>query len=434
MTTTKNNEHKKLNFSNEREQSQACLNSAEHEKNQGRKVLNVPNLRFKEFQGEWKRTIFKNVITLQRGSSPRPIIEYVTTSDDGVNWIKIGDMPHFGRIVTSTEEKITKEGAKKSRQVNKGDLILSNSMSYGLPYIMGIDGYIHDGWFVLKNFENTFDKDYLCNLLISSAIQNQYKRLAAGGVVQNISSDLVNSVSVSIPTMMEQKKISSLLNLIDERIATQNKIIEDLKMLKSAIIENVFDDKHSERLQLDNVGSYIRGLTYSSNDVVEHGGTLVMRSNNIVNGSLLDYNNNVVFVNKQMSAEQQLQNGDIVICMANGSSSLVGKSSFYDGNCHSPITVGAFCGIYRSKEPIVKWLFQTNKYRRYIWNSLQGGNGAIANLNGEDILNMSFSIPNAPIKDTCVKMLTSVDSALGNNMSLCALYTLQKQILLLLVQ
>ena len=95
-----------------------------------------------------------------------------------------------------------------------------------------------------------------------------------------------------------------------------------------------------------------------------------------------------------------------------------------------PITVGAFCGIYRSKEPIVKWLFQTNKYRRYIWNSLQGGNGAIANLNGEDILNMSFSIPNAPIKDTCVKMLTSVDSALGNNMSLCALYTLQKQHLL----
>ena len=213
MTTTINNEHKKLN---------------------------VPNLRFPEFQGEWKRTIFKNVITLQRGSSPRPIIEYVTTSDDGVNWIKIGDMPHFGRIVTSIEEKITKEGAKKSRQVNKGDLILSNSMSYGLPYIMGIDGYIHDGWFVLKNFENTFDKDYLCNLLISSAIQNQYKRLAAGGVVQNISSDLVNSVSVSIPTMMEQKKISSLLNLIDERIATQNKIIEDLKKLKSAIIEKVF--------------------------------------------------------------------------------------------------------------------------------------------------------------------------------------------------
>ena len=237
-------------------------------------------------------------------------------------------------------------------------------------------------------------------------------------------------LKVALPIISEQTKIAKLLSLLDERIATQNKIIEDLKMLKSAIIEKVFNGKHSEKLQLNDVGSYIRGLTYSSNDVVEHGGTLVMRSNNIINGSLLDYNNNVVFVNKQMSAEQQLQDGDVVICMANGSSSLVGKSSFYDGNWHSPITVGAFCGIYRSKESIVKWLFQTNKYRRYIWNSLQGGNGAIANLNGEDILNMSFSIPNAPIKDTCVKMLTSVDSALENNMSLCALYTLQKQHLL----
>ena len=274
------------------------------------------------------------------------------------------------------------------------------------------------------------NNEWLMQLLKTPKMNYYYNVNGEGGVRVYLFYPNFARIRMSIPKIEEQKKIAKLLNLIDERIATQNKIIEDLKKLKSAIIENVFDDKHSERLQLDNVGSYIRGLTYSSNDVVEHGGTLVMRSNNIVNGSLLDYNNNVVFVNKQMSAKQQLQNGDIVICMANGSSSLVGKSSFYDGNWHSPITVGAFCGIYRSKEPIVKWLFQTNKYRRYIWNSLQGGNGAIANLNGEDILNMSFSIPNTPIKDTCVKMLTSVDSALENNMSLCALYTLQKQHLL----
>ena len=105
---------------------------------------------------------------------------------------------------------------------------------------------------------------------------------------------------VTFPNLEEQTKIASLFRFLDERIATQNKIIEDLKKLKSAIIEKVFNGKHSEKLQLNDVGSYIRGLTYSSNDVVEHGGTLVMRSNNIVNGSMLDYNNNVVFVNKQM--------------------------------------------------------------------------------------------------------------------------------------
>ena len=218
------------------------------EKDKENKILNVPALRFPEFTEEWQYAKFKDVVTLQRGSSPRPIINYLTTSDDGVNWVKIGDMPTSGRIVTSTEEKITKEGAKKSRHVSAGDLILSNSMSYGLPYIMGIDGYIHDGWFVLKNYEQTFDRDYLCNLLISDAIQKQYKKLAAGGVVQNISSDLVNSVNVFIPCLDEQKKIAKLLNLIDDRISTQNKIIEKYESLIKGIIETVISSQKPNTL------------------------------------------------------------------------------------------------------------------------------------------------------------------------------------------
>ena len=200
--------------------------------------------------------------------------------------------------------------------------------------------------------------------------------------------------------------------------------------LKSAIIENVLNSGHCVNLRLGDVGAYIRGLTYNSNDVIDYNGTLVMRSNNIINGSQLDYNNNVVSVNKQISQEQQLQDGDIVICMANGSSALVGKSSFYDGKCLSPITVGAFCGIYRSKMPITKWLFQTNRYRRYIWNSLQGGNGAIANLNGEDILRMLFPLPDKQTTDRCTKLLSSLDSLIESNVSLCLKYSQQKEYLL----
>ena len=319
--------------------------------------------------------------------------------------------------------------------VQKGDILFQRS-SETLEDVGRANVYVDDipavfGGFVIRGKQKTNYNPLFFKYLLSSPLaRKRIIRMGAGAQHFNIGQEGLSKVKLPFACIDEQNKIAKILYLLDKRISLQNKIIEDLKKLKSAIIEKVFNGKHSEKLQLNDVGSYIRGLTYSSNDVVEHGGTLVMRSNNIINGSLLDYNNNVVFVNKQMSAEQQLQNGDVVICMANGSSSLVGKSSFYDGSCHSPITVGAFCGIYRSKEPIVKWLFQTNKYRRYIWNSLQGGNGAIANLNGEDILNMSFSIPNATIKNTCVKMLTSVDSALENNMSLCALYTLQKQHLL----
>ena len=264
----------------------------------------------------------------------------------------------------------------------------------------------------------------------SSAFHNQIRRIAQGTKIYSISTKNFSECFIGIPSKVEQTKIATLLRLIDERIATQNKIIEDLKKLKSAIIEKTFNENYSNKIRLRDVGSYIRGLTYSSDDVVESNGIFVMRSNNIINGSSLDYHNNIVSVNKQILTEQQLQTGDIVICMANGSSSLVGKSSFYDGDCSTPITVGAFCGIYRSKEHIVKWLFQTNKYRRYIWNSLQGGNGAIANLNGDDILRMSFSIPATPAKDNRIKLLTSVDTLLESNISLCDLYISQKLYLL----
>ena len=432
---TINNEHKKLNFSSEREQSQACLNSAEHEKNQGRKVLNVPNLRFPEFQGEWKNTTIGEIATIKNGpfGSVLHAEDYV---DEGMPIVttehfKSGNLPLSKNGIPQVSED--DYCRLKGYMLETDDIVFSRVGSVDInAHVEHVQqGWLFSGRVLRVRPIKSVNSLCLHYVLSTESVKRDIRNRAVGQTMPSINTPILSNTGIYMSqSEAEQKKIANFLSIIDERIATQSKIIEDLKKLKSAIIEKVFNGKHSERLQLDNVGSYIRGLTYSSNDVVEHGGTLVMRSNNIVNGSLLDYNNNVVFVNKQMSAEQQLQNGDVVICMANGSSSLVGKSSFYDGSCHSPITVGAFCGIYRSKEPIVKWLFQTNKYRRYIWNSLQGGNGAIANLNGEDILNMSFSIPNAPIKDTCVKMLTSVDSALENNISLCALYTLQKQYLL----
>lgn len=240
--------------------------------NKDNKILNVPNLRFPKFEGEWKKCRFKDVVRLFRGSSPRPIIEYLTTdNEEGVNWVKIGDVPTSGRIITSTEEKITKEGAKKSRHVYVGDLILSNSMSYGLPYIMGIEGCIHDGWFVLRDYEQNFNKDYLCNLLISDIVQKQYKKIAAGGVVQNISSDLVNSVYISIPSLDEQRKIAGLLSLIDERISTQDKIIEDLKKLKSAIIEWHYGQVEKQNVCIGDLGEPFNVGNLAKEDLTETG-------------------------------------------------------------------------------------------------------------------------------------------------------------------
>jgi len=217
-------------------------------------AVNIPQLRFSEFSGEWEKNIFKNIVKLQRGSSPRPIVKYVTTSKDGVNWIKIGDIVSEKNFIDSTKEKITQEGAKKSRKVSVGEIILSNSMSYGKPIILNIDGYIHDGWFVIRGFENSFDKSYLLQVLGSEWIQKQYKRLAAGGVVNNISSELVNSVKINLPIKPEQQKIAAFLSAVDNKIEQLSKKQALLGEYKKGVMQQIFSQ--AIRFKADDGGEF----------------------------------------------------------------------------------------------------------------------------------------------------------------------------------
>ena len=369
----------------------------------------VPDLRFPEFTDEWERKKFRDVCNITTGNKNTQ-----DKSNDGI-------YPFYVR--SQIVERINSWTFDGEAILTAGDGVGVGKVFH---YSTGKIG-VHQRVYILSDFK--CDGKYLYSYF-AGHFYNRVKRMSAKNSVDSVRMEMIADMPISLPSTEEQKKIGHLLALLDERIATQTKIIEDLKKLKSAIIENVLNSGHCVNLRLGDVGAYIRGLTYNSNDVIDYNGTLVMRSNNIINGSQLDYNNNVVSVNKQISQEQQLQDGDIVICMANGSSALVGKSSFYDGKCLSPITVGAFCGIYRSKMPITKWLFQTNRYRRYIWNSLQGGNGAIANLNGEDILRMLFSLPDKQTTDRCTKLLSSLDSLIESNVSLCLKYSQQKEYLL----
>ena len=207
-----------------------------------REERNVPDLRFCEFNDLYQEIQFKNAFKLLRGSSPRPIIEYITNNVNDPYWIKIGDMPEYDFIVNCVKEHISLEGAKHSRAVYKGDMILSNSMSYGKPYILNIDGYIHDGWFVIREYSDHFKRDYLMYILSSPCVQKRYSQIAAGGVVQNISSDLVNSVKVKIPNKEEQIKVADFLNKIDVRILTQKKIIDLLESQINQIRKQLIDN------------------------------------------------------------------------------------------------------------------------------------------------------------------------------------------------
>ena len=203
----------------------------------------VPDLRFPEFliNATWNIVSFAKYIKLFRGSSPRPIKEYLTDAADGINWIKIGDTQYAkGFVLSEVQEKITKRGAEKSRYVHKGELVLANSMSFGKTYLLAIDGCIYDGWFVLRGYEEAYYKPFLLQILNSDYVQNQYKKLSAGGIVLNISSEIVYQTHIFHTSIQEQKKIANCLSSLDELIEATSRKVEILKEHKKGLMQQLF--------------------------------------------------------------------------------------------------------------------------------------------------------------------------------------------------
>ena len=156
------------------------------------------------------------IATIVRGGSPRPIQNFITTDDNGIPWIKIGDTNPNDKYVVATKEKITVDGSKKSRFVKAGDFILSNSMSFGRPYILKIEGCIHDGWLSISNFEDTYIPDFLYHLLSSKPIQDTMAMKASFGTVKNLNADIVKSIELPLYTKVEQEKIVKILDKFEE--------------------------------------------------------------------------------------------------------------------------------------------------------------------------------------------------------------------------
>lgn len=169
-----------------------------------------------------------------------------------------------------------------------------------------------------------------------------------------------------------------------------------------------------EEKSLGEVGVFVRGLSYNKEEVTQDSAsTLVIRSNNIIQDGTVDCRNGLQFVTKVPSSEQVLQKGDIVICLSNGSSNLVGKSANYEGDHDGIATVGAFCGIYRSTAPITKYLVQTPSYKKSVELIKQGGNGALANLYGRDILGLKFYFPSLEEQNEIVECLEAEDKMIA---------------------
>ena len=200
--------------------------------------------RLKGFSELWTQKKLGEDATILRGGSPRPIEDYITDSQNGLNWIKIGDVKPEDKYLRKTAEKIKKEGLSKTRQVKKGDFILSNSMSFGRPYILDIDGCIHDGWLVIQDYQEAYDMQFLYYILCSDAIMNQYVSMAAGSSVQNLNKEKVTNVLLYAPTsLQEQSAIASVLTSMDNEISTLEAKEAKYEQIKQGMMQQLLTGK-----------------------------------------------------------------------------------------------------------------------------------------------------------------------------------------------
>ena len=308
MTTTTNNEQKKLNFSSEREQSQACLNSAEHEKNQGRKVLNVPNLRFPEFQGEWEKCTLEDVInfsTTRVNSSELNKDNYVSTENmlqDYQGIVKAKSVPEDVNVVS----------------FSCGDVLISNIR----PYLKKVwkatfNGGCSSDVFVLKANDN-IESDYLHYVIANDKFINFVMSGTKGVKMPRGDKKQMETYSLSLPQIQEQHKIARLLSLLDERIATQNKIIDKLQSLIKGIAQKIVrNNKPNVRLAecLE-----CKSSTLQESEVCEQGTYPVYGANGIV-GYLDNYS----------------MEGEAVYIIKDGSG--VGTVSYVTGKCSATGTL-----------------------------------------------------------------------------------------------
>ena len=192
-----------------------------------------------EIPENWGWCRLGDLAFIARGGSPRPINEYLTNDPDGYNWIKISDTDKGGKYINSTKQKIKKEGLYKTRLIHKGDFLLTNSMSFGRPYISNIEGCIHDGWLVFSFPNKCISPDFIYHLLSSSFIYNQFADSAAGAVVQNLNTDKVIETLIPLPPLSVQNaivaKLEQVLPLVD---AYENALLQK-EELKSALPDKI---------------------------------------------------------------------------------------------------------------------------------------------------------------------------------------------------
>jgi type I restriction enzyme S subunit len=307
----------------------------------------------------WVTKTVGEICDIERGGSPRPIQSFITTASNGINWIKIGDATASGKYICETEQKIKPEGAKRSRMVYEGDFILSNSMSFGRPYIMKTSGCIHDGWLVLR--QPKIDPDYLYYVLGSDLVFNQFDQLAAGSTVRNLNIGLAKTVKIPIPPLAEQQRIVGLLDEAFEGLATAKataeKNLQNAHALFESHLQSVFTQRGEGWVQRrlgDLVTRLTNGYVGPTRNIYYDTGVPYLLARHVKDNRLkFDGKTFITDEFNRKNKKSILKAGDVLLVQSGhiGHSAVV-TEEHVGHNCHAMIVItaveGAFIGPFLS--------------------------------------------------------------------------------------
>ena len=359
---------------------------------------------------EWKK--LGEVCEIARGGSPRPIKEYITSDADGINWIKIGDTDPTGKYIFSTEEKIKPSGIKKSRYVESGDFLLSNSMSFGRPYILKTNGCIHDGWLVLKNYQKYLDVNFFYHLLSSPIAQEQFNQEAKGSTVRNLNTDIVSKVYVPIPPLSEQKRIVKFLDeefsKIDTLKTNAETNLKNAKELFETTLEKELNppSRHSERSEKSSAdlpsGWEWKSLQEISNVYGEYGlsvpstsynGIRYLRITDITDDGRL--NDEYVSADiEKVEESDKLQEGDILFARTGAT---VGKTLIFKEDYGCCVFAGYLIRYRPKKEVVLPFYLHYVTHSKYYFDWVKKSQKAAAQPNISAKLYNAFQIPLPPL-------------------------------------
>ena len=368
----------------------------------------------------WEIVELGDKADIYRGSSPRPIDSFLTTKASGINWIKIGDASPYSKYIISSKERIIPEGLLYSRAVFKGDFILSNSMSFGRPYILKINGCIHDGWLAIQNYHRHFDTDFLYYSLCSETVLQQYINMAAGSSVKNLNKEKVAKLIICAPPLPEQLRIAEVLSDTDSYITTLELLIAKKEAVKQGTMQELLTGKRRlpgfkgewVEKRLENVANILKGYGLSKAKIALEGCFPC-----ILYGELFtEYNEIITSITSRTNYIEGVPSvkGDILIPASTTTIGIdLAKASAIP---FDNVLLGGDINIIRPNDKNINSIFLAMyiMYTKKIEISIRAKGSTVYHLHGKDLFDLSLYIPPTLAEQTAIaEILSDMDAELS---------------------